>query len=86
MQPGWERLLKGHSRHRAFFRPSIRFIRILYSFTQHYFVFNHIKEFGDIGAPCFVKEDGITTLKLEDVGLVEYTPDGSACCLNGKVC
>ena len=49
-------------------------------------VFNHIKEFGDIGAPCFVKEDGITTLKLEDVGLVEYTPDGSACCLNGKVC
>lgn len=49
-------------------------------------VFNHSKEIGDIGIPCFVKEDGTVTLKPEDVGLVEYSPDGPACSLDGKGC
>lgn len=48
--------------------------------------FDHSKEIGDIGIPCFVLEDGTITLKPEDVGLVEYQPGAPACSLDGKGC
>lgn len=52
--------------------------------TNH--VFDHSKEIGDVGIPCFVLEDGTVTLKPEDVGLIEYSPDGPACSIDGKGC
>ena len=49
--------------------------------------FDHSKAIGDIGIPCFLLEDGTVTLKPEDVGLVEYQPNGGpACSIDGKGC
>lgn len=51
-------------------------------------VFDHSKAIGDIGIPCFVKEDGSVSLKPEDFGLKEYGSDetGHACSLDGRGC
>lgn len=49
-------------------------------------VFDHSKEIGDIGIPAFVLEDGTITLKPEDVGLVEYNPEGASCSIDGSGC
>ena len=40
--------------------------------------FTACKMLGDLGLPCFVREDGTVSLKPEDFGLVEYS--GSASC------
>ncbi len=50
--------------------------------------FDHAKEVGDIGIPCFVLEDGTVTLDPAKAGLVEYTPRSvkTACSIDGKGC
>lgn len=53
---------------------------------DHSPAFDHAKEVGDVGIPCFVLEDGTVTLKPEDVGLTEWQPDGPACSIDGKGC
>lgn len=35
-------------------------------------VFDHCKEIGDIGIPCFVLEDGTISIDPADAGLIEY--------------
>ncbi len=40
--------------------------------------FDHSKEIGDIGIPCFLFEDGRVSLDPADAGLVEYS-GASAC-------
>lgn len=40
---------------------------------------------GDVGVPCYVREDGSVTLMSKDVGL-EPMPDGPSCGLDGKGC
>ncbi|MCR4831119.1 MAG: glutaredoxin-related protein [Pseudobutyrivibrio sp.] len=40
--------------------------------------FDHSKEIGDIGIPCFLFEDGRISLDPADAGLVEY--DGASAC------
>lgn len=48
--------------------------------------FDHAKEVGDVGIPCFLLEDGTVTLKPEDVGLREYDSEAPSCSLDGKGC
>ena len=50
--------------------------------------FDHSKEIGDVGIPCFVFENGRISLDPADVGLVEYSGESAACSIedhkNGK--
>lgn len=43
--------------------------------------FDEAKRVGDLGIPCYVREDGSVTLESEDVGL-QPMPDGPACSLD----
>ena len=47
--------------------------------------FDEARKIGDVGVPCYVKEDGTVTLSSADVGL-EPMPEGPACGLDGKGC
>ena len=47
-------------------------------------IFDHSKEIGDIGIPCFVLEDGTVSLDPADVGLIEYS-EGAACSLQDHI-
>lgn len=46
-------------------------------------IFDESKRIGDVGIPCYVREDGSITLNSEDVGL-EPMPDGPVCSLENK--
>ncbi len=50
-------------------------------------VFEEAKAVGDIGIPCYVREDGSITLYSKEVGL-ESRPDnyGAACSIDGRGC
>lgn len=45
-------------------------------------LFEHSKEIGDVGIPCFVLEDGTVTISPEDVGL-KSCEEGPSCSLDG---
>ncbi len=49
-------------------------------------LFNHSKSVHDVGIPCFVLEDETVTLDPAEVGLIEYSPSGASCSLDGKGC
>ena len=46
--------------------------------------FKPYKEIGDVGVPCFIKEDGSITLEPKEVGLKSLSD--ATCGLNGKGC
>ena len=50
-------------------------------------VFDEAKAIGDVGIPCYVREDGSVTLYSKDVGL-EPRPEamGAACSIDGRGC
>lgn len=53
--------------------------------------FDMVKEYGNIGIPCFVKEDGTVIISLEkfDASLAAASPEystGAACNLDGTGC
>lgn len=51
--------------------------------------FDEAKKIGDIGIPCYVREDGTVTLNSEDVGLVPMPEDeqsAPSCSIDGKNC
>jgi len=61
-------------------------IRNLHAFLElrdNNSIFDESKRIGDVGIPCYVKEDGTITLNSEDVGL-EPMPDGPLCSLENK--
>ena len=66
----------------------VRFMHEFMDLRDHNAAFDHSKQIGDIGIPCFVLEDGRVTLKPEDAGLVEYAGESRACSIedhkNGK--
>ncbi len=66
----------------------VRNMHAFMDLRDHNPVFDHSKEIGDIGIPCFVLEDGTVTLDPAVVGLVEYgtVSAGSACSIDGKGC
>ena len=49
--------------------------------------FDEAKVIGDVGIPCYVREDGSVTLYSKDVGL-EPRPEhlGEACSIDGRGC
>ena len=49
--------------------------------------FDEAKAIGDVGIPCYVREDGSVTLYSKDVGL-EPRPEtmGAACSIDGRGC
>lgn len=50
-------------------------------------IFNHSKEIGDVGIPCFVLEDGTVTLSPEAAGLRSRPEgEGASCSIDGKGC
>lgn len=54
------------------------------SLRDHNPAFIPYKEEGDIGIPCFVKEDGTVTLEPKEVGLVSLSE--ASCSRDGKGC
>lgn len=52
---------------------------------EHNSAFDEAKKIGDVGIPCYVREDGTVTLSSEEVGLVPM-PDGPACSIDGTGC
>jgi len=50
----------------------VKYMHEFMDLRDHNPIFDHSKEVGDIGIPCFVLEDGTVTLKPEDAGLIEY--------------
>lgn len=50
-------------------------------------VFDHSKEIGDVGIPCFVLEDGTVSLSPEAAGLRSRPEgEGASCSIDGKGC
>ncbi len=47
--------------------------------------FNTAKAKGWVGIPCFVLEDGTIKFSMDDV-VINDTPEGAACSLDGKGC
>lgn len=52
---------------------------------DHHPAFAEAKAEGDVGVPCYVREDGSITLSSKEVGL-EPMPDGDACNIDGSGC
>lgn len=52
--------------------------------------FDGAKKIGDVGIPCYVREDGSVTLNSSDVGLVPMPDDeasaGLSCSIDGSGC
>ena len=50
--------------------------------------FNKVRQRGNIGIPCFIKEDGTVTISLKkfDASIVPEYSEGAACNLNGTGC
>ncbi len=49
-------------------------------------VFEKSRQFGYVGIPCFVLEDGTVTLKPKDVGLIKRADMPQACNIDGSGC
>lgn len=63
-------------------------VHALHEFLElrdHNPVFDEYKAMGDVGIPCFVKEDGTVTLEPSEVGLVSLS-QAEACGIDGKGC
>ena len=52
---------------------------------EHHPAFDEAKKIGDVGIPCYVREDGSVTLSSAEVGL-EPMPEGPACSIDGTGC
>ena len=60
-------------------------IHLLHEFLElrdHDPAFIPYKEEGDVGVPCFVKEDGMVTLEPKEVGLRSLS-EGASCGIHG---
>ncbi len=57
----------------------VRFMHEFMDLRDHNPAFDHSKEIGDIGIPCFVFPDGRVSLKPEEAGLIEYSGQSQAC-------
>lgn len=63
----------------------VRNLKAFLDLRDHHPAFAEAKAEGDVGIPCYVREDGSVTLMSSEVGL-EPMPDGPACSLDGKGC
>ena len=63
-------------------------VRIMHEFLalrDSHPAFEPYKKIGDIGIPCFVKEDGTVTLEPSEVGLISLS-EGASCKADGSGC
>ena len=63
-------------------------VHALHEFLElrdHHPALAEYKAMGDVGIPCFVKDDGTVTLEPSEVGLVSLS-ESCACELDGKGC
>lgn len=84
-----DRQVEGDSRFKVIdIGTDVRYMHEFMSLRDHNPVFDHSKEIGDIGIPCFVLDNGTITLKPEDVGLVEWNgqTEAPSCSIDGKGC
>lgn len=63
----------------------VRNLKAFLDLRDHHPAFAEAKAEGDVGIPCYVREDGSVTLMSSEVGL-EPMPDGPACSLDGNGC
>lgn len=63
----------------------VRNLKKFLDLRDHSAAFDEAKKIGDIGIPCYVREDGSVTLNSEDVGL-QPMPEGPACSIDGTGC
>lgn len=47
--------------------------------------FESVKANGSVGIPCFVTEDGTISFSMDDI-IIDKTPEGASCSLDGKGC
>lgn len=47
--------------------------------------FDSVKANGSVGIPCFVTEDGTISFSMDDI-IIDITPEGASCSLDGKGC
>lgn len=64
---------------------SVHDLHAFLELRDHLDVFLSYKEEGDIGIPCFLKEDGSVTLEPSEVGLHSLS-EKLACRIDGKGC
>ena len=64
---------------------SVRDLHAFLELRDHLDVFKPYIEEGDVGIPCFVKEDGSVTIEPSEVGLHSLSETFS-CRLDGKGC
>ena len=64
---------------------NVKYMHAFLELRDHCEAFAPYKEEGDIGIPCFVKEDGTVTLEPSEVGLHSLS-EAKACRLDGKGC
>ena len=63
----------------------VHYLKEFLDLRDNHPAFDEAKAEGDVGIPCYVRQDGSVTLMSTDVGLVPK-PDGPACSLDGKGC
>ena len=63
---------------------NVRYMHEFIDLRDNRHEFDHSKEIGDIGIPCFVFEDGKISLDPADAGLVEYSGK-SACSIEDHI-
>lgn len=63
----------------------VRNLKQFLAIRDHNPAFDTAKAHGWVGIPCFQLEDGTIKFSMEDV-VIEDTPEGASCSLDGKGC
>lgn len=63
----------------------VRNLKEFLDLRDHHPAFAEPKAVGDVGVPCYVREDGSITFSSAEVGL-EPMPDGPSCNIDGSGC
>ena len=70
-----------------------RSLKEFLALRDHHPAFEKVRERGNIGIPCFVREDGSVAISLKHYDAARFTaaeeavfPEGAACSLDGTGC
>ena len=69
-----------------------RHLKEFLALRDHHPAFEKVRQRGNIGIPCFVKEDGSVAISLEHFDAALFTeaapniPEGASCSLDGTGC
>ncbi len=64
----------------------VRLLKEFLDLRDHRPEFAEARAIGDVGVPCYVRDDGSITLYSAEVGLEPRPQDGAACGIDGRGC